>query len=101
VATVFGHFPLTLVSGPGAKARNSIGLVLVAGMTIGTLFTLYILPAIYMLIARDHRARSQAEPEPAVAPTTRAPPGRPLVDDRGAAYEARRPGEPGAADPSY
>src|SRR6185369_1212828 len=40
VATVCGHFPLTLVTGPGAKARNSIGLVLVAGMAIGTLFTL-------------------------------------------------------------
>jgi multidrug efflux pump len=56
VATVFGHFPLTLVTGPGAEARNSIGLVLVAGMTVGTLFTLFFLPAIYLLIARDHRA---------------------------------------------
>ena len=54
VATVFGHFPLTLVSGPGAEARNSIGLVLVGGMAIGTLFTLFIVPAIYMLIAKDH-----------------------------------------------
>jgi multidrug efflux pump len=63
VATVFGHFPLTLVTGPGAQARNSIGLVLVAGMTVGTAFTLFFLPAIYMLIARDHRrgeARSAA-----------------------------------------
>ena len=41
VATVFGHFPLTLVTGPGAAARNSIGLVLVAGMAIGTVFTLF------------------------------------------------------------
>jgi multidrug efflux pump len=56
VATVFGHFPLTLVTGPGAKARNSIGLVLVTGMTIGTAFTLFVLPAIYVLIARDRRA---------------------------------------------
>ncbi len=62
VATVFGHFPLTLVSGPGAKARNSIGLVLVSGMTIGTLFTLFFLPAIYLLIARDHRAKERSEP---------------------------------------
>jgi multidrug efflux pump len=60
VATVFGHFPLTLVSGPGAEARNSIGLVLVAGMTIGTVFTLFFLPAIYVLIARDHRAEERA-----------------------------------------
>jgi hypothetical protein len=56
VATVCGHFPLTLVSGPGAAARNSIGLVLVGGMSIGTLFTLFVVPALYVLIARDHRA---------------------------------------------
>src|SRR5207244_2632134 len=42
VATVAGHFPLTLVSGAGAAARNSIGLVLVGGMTIWTIFTLFI-----------------------------------------------------------
>ncbi|MBN2107672.1 MAG: efflux RND transporter permease subunit [Deltaproteobacteria bacterium] len=54
VATMAGHFPLTLVSGAGAAARNSIGLVLVGGMAIGTLFTLFVIPSIYMLIARDH-----------------------------------------------
>ncbi|MGJ8652553.1 MAG: efflux RND transporter permease subunit [Opitutaceae bacterium] len=53
VATVAGHFPLTLVSGAGAAARNSIGLVLVGGMAIGTIFTLLFLPSIYMLIAKD------------------------------------------------
>jgi multidrug efflux pump len=68
VATVLGHFPLTLVSGPGAEARNSIGLVLVAGMTIGTAFTLFFVPAIYLLIARDHRAEERRRaPEPAAA----------------------------------
>ncbi len=56
VATVAGHFPLTLVTGAGAAARNSIGLVLVGGMTIGTLFTLFVLPSIYILLAKDHRA---------------------------------------------
>jgi multidrug efflux pump len=60
VATVCGHFPLTLVTGPGAAARNSIGLVLVAGMAIGTVFTLFFVPAIYLLIARDHRAEEAA-----------------------------------------
>jgi multidrug efflux pump len=70
VATVCGHFPLTLVTGAGAAARNSIGLVLVAGMAIGTIFTLFFVPAIYMLIARDHRADARldapaAEPVPA------------------------------------
>jgi multidrug efflux pump len=61
VATVCGHFPLTLVTGPGAAARNSIGLVLVAGMAIGTAFTLFFVPAIYMLIARDHGAEIRRE----------------------------------------
>ena len=56
VATVCGHFPLTLVTGPGAAARNSIGLVLVAGLAISTAFTLFFVPAIYLLIAREHRA---------------------------------------------
>jgi multidrug efflux pump len=53
-ATIAGHFPLTLVSGAGAAARNSIGLVLVGGMAVGTLFTLFVVPSIYMLVARDH-----------------------------------------------
>ena len=61
VATIAGHFPLTLVSGPGAAARNSIGLVLVTGMAIGTLFTLVFVPAIYVLIARQHRVEAEAE----------------------------------------
>jgi multidrug efflux pump len=55
VATVAGHFPLTLVTGAGAAARNSIGLVLVGGMTIGTLFTLFVLPSIYVLLAKEHQ----------------------------------------------
>ena len=54
VATVAGHFPLTLVEGAGAAARNSIGLVLVGGMAIGTIFTLFIIPSVYMLIAKQH-----------------------------------------------
>ena len=54
VATVAGHFPLTLVSGAGAAARNSIGLIVVSGMAIGTLFTLLVIPSIYILIAKDH-----------------------------------------------
>lgn len=52
-ATVFGHIMLIFVSGPGAAARNSIGLVLVLGMSIGTVFTLLILPAIYVLLAKE------------------------------------------------
>ena len=52
-ATVLGHFPLVLVSGAGAEARNSIGIILVAGMAIGTLFTLFILPSVYLWLAKD------------------------------------------------
>jgi len=59
-ATIAGHFPLVLVTGAGAEARNSIGLVLVGGMAIGTLFTLFVIPSIYMLIARDHRQAGTA-----------------------------------------
>ena len=62
-ATVAGHFPLTLVEGPGAEARNSIGLVLVGGMAIGTLFTLFVVPAVYVLIARDHRKEQSEQPK--------------------------------------
>jgi len=55
-ATVFGHFPLVFASGPGAGARNSIGITLVSGMIIGTLFTLFVVPSIYMLVAHSRSA---------------------------------------------
>jgi multidrug efflux pump len=58
-ATVVGHFPLVLATGPGAGARNSIGIMLVTGMVIGTLFTLFVVPSIYMLIARTRAAVPQ------------------------------------------
>jgi multidrug efflux pump len=54
-ATVLGHFPLVLVTGPGAEARNSIGLVLVSGMAIGTFFTLFVVPSLYVFFATDHQ----------------------------------------------
>jgi multidrug efflux pump len=63
VATVMGHFPLVLARGPGAGARNSIGYVLVTGMIVGTLFTLFVVPSIYMLIAKDRGAEQEAEDE--------------------------------------
>src|SRR5581483_5844420 len=53
-ATVFGHFPLVFATGPGAGARNSIGIMLVSGMIIGTAFTLFVVPSIYMLVAKTH-----------------------------------------------
>ena len=62
-ATVAGHFPLVLVTGAGAEARNSIGLVLVGGMAIGTLFTLFVIPSLYMLFAKNLGGQSQIVPE--------------------------------------
>jgi multidrug efflux pump len=66
-ATVFGHMMLIFVTGPGAAARNSIGWVLVVGMAIGTVFTLFVVPAFYMLIAKD---RSRHAGVPAGEPPT-------------------------------
>jgi len=62
-ATVFGHFPLVLAKGPGAGARNSIGIMLVSGMIIGTAFTLFVVPSIYMLVAKTHTAFHEEEEE--------------------------------------
>ncbi len=59
-ATVFGHFPLVLAAGPGAGARNSIGIMLVTGMVIGSAFTLFVVPSIYMLVARRREAEQPA-----------------------------------------
>ncbi len=55
VATIAGHTPLIFASGAGAEARNAIGIVLVLGMAIGTFFTLFVLPSVYMLLAKDHQ----------------------------------------------
>jgi multidrug efflux pump len=77
-ATICGHFPLTLVSGAGAAARNSIGITLVAGMALGTLFTLLVIPSLYVLIAKQHageeagvlgRDLAQAEATPEYIPS--------------------------------
>ena len=61
-ATVVGHTPLIIATGPGAGARNSIGIMLVSGMIIGTLFTLFVVPSIYVLVARS-RATVAVEDE--------------------------------------
>ena len=60
-ATVMGHFPLVLAAGPGAGARNSIGIVLVSGMVIGTLFTLFVVPAVYLVVAKTRTAPQGVE----------------------------------------
>src|SRR5438552_8609878 len=59
-ATVVGHLPLVFATGPGAGARNSIGTVLVSGMIVGTLFTLFVVPSIYVLLARRRIAVGDA-----------------------------------------
>ena len=71
-ATVLGHFPLVLVTGAGAEARNSIGFILVIGMLIGTFFTLVMLPAIYATLASDHQRETEEsglESDAVVVPT--------------------------------
>lgn len=70
-ATICGHLPLVFVTGPGAMARNSIGIVLVTGMAIGTFFTLFVVPSVYMLVAARHTESEAHEdsrsPEPNLA----------------------------------
>jgi multidrug efflux pump len=65
-ATVMGHFPLVLVTGAGAEARNSIGIILVAGMAIGTVFTLFILPSVYLWLAPE----TESSVSPSLQPST-------------------------------
>jgi multidrug efflux pump len=59
-AMVLGVVPLLIAGGAGAEARFSMGLVIAAGMSIGTLFTLFVVPAFYVLIAHDRRVPTQA-----------------------------------------
>jgi multidrug efflux pump len=63
VATVFGHLPLVFVNGPGSEARNSIGIILVTGMTIGSVFTLFVVPVFYSLIAAQHQPQDDEATE--------------------------------------
>lgn len=66
-ATVVGHLPLVFANGPGAGARNSIGIMLVSRMIIGTAFTLFAVPAIYMLVVRDRKPAESLGMEPEFA----------------------------------
>ncbi len=66
-ATVMGHLPLIFARGPGAGARNSIGLMLVTGMIIGTAFTLFVVPSIYVLVAKRHTAATEEAHDEEVA----------------------------------
>src|SRR5579883_955651 len=66
-AMVTGLVPLLFASGAGAASRFSIGLVIVSGMSIGTLFTLFVLPAVYTVLAKDHRPAASAAREAEMA----------------------------------
>jgi multidrug efflux pump len=62
-AMVMGVVPLIFASGAGAVARFNLGLVIASGMSIGTIFTLFVVPAVYLLIATDHSKKRAAEEE--------------------------------------
>ncbi len=55
-AMVVGMLPLIIAAGAGARSREAIGIVIAGGMSVGTMFTLFVTPAVYSLVARDHRA---------------------------------------------
>ena len=63
VAMVVAMLPLLLASGPGAASRFAIGLVISTGLGIGTLFTLFVVPAMYVLLAREHAKKAAVEAE--------------------------------------
>lgn len=79
VATVAGHLPLCFVDGPGAAARNSIGLVLVGGMAIGTVFTLFVLPSLYVLLGHNLHAERKTNVAHLGAPGHPAAGSRPIA----------------------
>src|SRR5882757_3709904 len=60
-AMVLGVVPLVVASGAGAAGRHDMGLVIFTGLSIGTLFTLFVVPAVYMLIGADHSAQTESE----------------------------------------
>jgi multidrug efflux pump len=60
-AMVLGVVPLIVASGAGAVARFNMGLVIATGISIGTLFTLFVVPAVYLLLGADHHAQREAE----------------------------------------
>src|SRR6266481_5908477 len=69
-AMVLGVVPLLIASGAGAVSRFNMGLVIATGVAIGTLFTLFVVPAMYLLLAEDHSRRATGEGLPAVGGRT-------------------------------
>ncbi|WP_294541163.1 efflux RND transporter permease subunit [uncultured Rhodoblastus sp.] len=75
-AMVVGMLPLIVAAGAGARSRAAIGMVIASGMSVGTLFTLFVTPAVYSLLARDHRdegAKAAAVPKKTARPQGPAP----------------------------
>jgi multidrug efflux pump len=72
---VFGVLPLVIASGAGAAGRKAMGIVIFSGLSIGTLFTLFVVPAMYLFIAARHQKEESAEspPEQPALPGTVAP----------------------------
>mgnify|MGYP001245938440 FL=1 len=66
-AMVFGVVPLVVASGAGAAGRQAMGIVIFTGMGIGTLFTLFVVPAMYLFLASDRSRKARAEDPPAMA----------------------------------
>ena len=85
-AMVIGVVPLLLADGAGAKSRFDIGIVIAAGMTIGTMFTLFITPAIYSFVARDRRIKVAPEEQPVTVSDT--PPEMPETANDGEPLQA-------------
>jgi multidrug efflux pump len=65
-ATVLGVWPLIIASGPGANSRFSIGMMITAGMMVGTLFTLFVVPAFYLPFTKKGRGRKVRFDEPSL-----------------------------------
>jgi multidrug efflux pump len=66
-AMVLGVLPLVIATGAGAAGRRAMGIVIFTGLSIGTIFTLFIVPAVYLLLAADHEKARQALAEPAMS----------------------------------
>jgi multidrug efflux pump len=62
-AMVLGVIPLITATGAGAVSRFNMGLVITSGLTVGTLFTLFVVPAVYLLIATDHSRKGKEDAE--------------------------------------
>lgn len=73
-AMVLGVVPLITASGAGAASRFNMGLVIASGLAIGTMFTLFVVPAVYILLAADHSGPGRAADGTHLNPLLRSPP---------------------------